>query len=554
MRLIKGTTLLGAGLISVLVGCGHREPVSGSSSAVLRRLTTEQYRNSIADVFGEDIHFGANFEPVPRTEGMQALGTVGISITPSGLERYDNVARVIAAQVVDEKHRTAAVPCRPKAAQDDTCARQFLSKVGRLLFRRPLKEDELKEVVAVAGDIGSKNDDFYEGLKYALSALLVAPQFVYRVERTEADPDTANASRLDAYSKATRLSFLLWNTTPDEELLAAAERGDVNDERKFKAQIDRLVASPRLTEGVRAFFTDMLGLDDMDAVAKDTIIYKKFSAQVNADAREQTLRTIVDHLLTRKEDYRELFTTRRTFLTRKLGMVYRVPVPARTWQEFEFPADDPRAGLLTQLSFLSVHSHPGRSSATLRGKAVRELVLCQPVPAPPNNVNFSVVQDTENPLYKTARGRLTAHRTDPVCAGCHKITDPIGLALENFDGLGEFRDAENGENIDASGEFDGKPFTTPAQLGKLISESSQAPACLVQKLYQYGTGSKAGADDKEWLEYMQETFRNGDYQVVELLRRLASSEGLYRVDTPPPADALANRSPPDALRTEEKRG
>src|SRR5208283_5220271 len=155
------------------------------------------------------------------------------------------------------------------------------------------------------------------------------------------------------------------------------------------------------------------------------------------------------------------------------------------WEAHEFPPGDPHVGLLTQLSFTELHSHPGRSSSTLRGKAVREIVLCQKVPDPPGNVNFTVVQDTKNPLYKTARERLTAHRTQPTCAGCHKLIDPIGLALENFDSLGTYRAAENDSAIDASGELDGVKFADSAGLGAAVRNHPATPACLVDRIFSY---------------------------------------------------------------------
>src|SRR5690606_13321324 len=220
-----------------------------------------------------------------------------------------------------------------------------------------------------------------------------------------------------------------------------------------------------------------------------------FNPKAAADAQEQTLKTIVQHLLTERGDYRALFTTRKTFLTQNLASIYRVPlvndVPngsPDTWQPYEFAENDPRAGIVMQASFVTLHSHPGRSSPTLRGKALRELLLCQKVPAPPAAVDFQIVQDTSNPVHKTARSRLEAHATVASCAGCHKIMDPIGLALENFDGGGEWRERENGVAIDTSGELDGKSFANGAELGKVVGENPAATACLVDRLSSYALG------------------------------------------------------------------
>jgi hypothetical protein len=326
------------------------------------------------------------------------------------------------------------------------------------------------------------------------------------------------------------MSFLLWNAPPDGDLLAAAERGDLHDPAKLAVQVDRLLASPRLESGARAYFADMLEFESFDALAKDSVIYPKFSLKVANDAREQTLRTITDFLVERRGDYRDLFSSRKTFVTRNLGMLYRVPVESRTgWEPHVFAEDDPRAGLLTQIGFLALHSHPGRSSATLRGKAIRELLLCEPVPMPPANVNFAIVQDTANPKYRTARERLTAHRTDAVCAGCHKIMDPIGLALENFDGAGQYRETENGAPIDASGELDGVAFKDAAGLGQAIHDNPATVACLVGDVYRYATGRAVQQDEAEYMTWLKARFAADRYRFPALLRRIALSDAFYRV-------------------------
>lgn len=298
-------------------------------------------------------------------------------------------------------------------------------------------------------------------------------------------------------------------------------------------QIDRMLASPRLKSGVRAFFTDMLGFDTLSALAKDPEVYPKFTPTLAVDAQEQTLRTITDHLVVRKGDYRELFTTRRTFLSPLLASIYRVPIGTRKgWESYEFPEGDEHTGIVTEVSFLALHSHPGRSSSTLRGKAVREIFLCQPVPAPPANVNFSIIQDTKNIDRRTARDRLTAHRTQPTCAGCHKIIDPIGLSLEHFDGLGAERQQENGAPIDASGQLDAVQFSGAIGLGQTLHDAPAAASCLVNRLYAYAAGHIAAKGEAEWIKYLQDQFKAGGYRLPDLMRAIALSDDFYRIQAP----------------------
>jgi hypothetical protein len=281
----------------------------------------------------------------------------------------------------------------------------------------------------------------------------------------------------------------------------------------------------------------MLGFESLPTLAKDTTIYPKFNLQVGAQAREQTLRTLVHHLLTLRGDYRDIFTVKQTYLTRTLAAIYKVPfaldVPngsPDTWRPYEFAADDPRAGILTHVSFVALHSHAGRSSPTLRGKALREVLLCQKVPPPPAGVDFQLANDTT--IHKTARARLTAHATLPACAGCHKITDPMGLALENFDGSGAYRETENGEPIDISGNLDSVAIRGAKQLGEALSKNSAAPVCLVQRLSSYALGRMPERGEASWVSDLKEAFAEEGYVVPELMRRIATSPEFVRAAAP----------------------
>jgi hypothetical protein len=527
-----------------------------SGPVAMRRLTQQEYKQIIADVFGPTVKLGGRFEPDLRDAGLLAVGASEVSVTASGFEQYDAMARTIATQVVDEQHRGSMIPCKPAdpIGPDDSCAKAFLARAGRLLYRHPLTEVELQAVVAGAAAAASKDKDFYSGLGLALASMLEAPQFLFRQEIAEPDPDHVGQSRLDAYSKATRLSFFLWDTVPDAQLLDAAEKGELNTESGTAKQVDRMMASPRLEAGVRAFFTDMLGFDTFETLAKDPTLYPKFGPRVAADMQEQTLRTLVDHLLVQKGDYRDSFTTRNTFLTPALASIYHVTIapPDGMWNTFvpyQYPADAEQAGILTQGSFVALHSHPGRSSPTIRGKALRQILLCQKVPDPPGNVNFRVVQDTSNPQYKTARERVTAHRTEPTCAGCHKLVDPIGLAMENFDTIGGYRATENGATIDSSGELDGAKFSDAIGLGKAVHDHPAVPACIVNRVYAYAVGHKATKTESGWLaSTVEKQFAADGYKFPALLRQVATSEAFYRV-TPPQTGAIDTPSVKFASQT-----
>ena len=522
-----------------LSACSLREPDPAGAPPDIRRLTEDQYRNIVADIFGSAIVVGGRFDTPVRTDGLLAVGARNATVTPGGLIQFDEMARSIAEQVMSEPKRRFLVPCQVvnDSDYDDACATQFIEKFGRLLFRRPLNDAELRTRIAIVRETTAALGSFTAALSSGLASLLVSPQFLFVTDVVEADPEQPGSYRLDGFSIASRLSFLLWNTAPDDALLRAAETGGLHTAAGLEQQVQRMMASPRLTTGVRAFFSDMLGFSEFDFLEKDSIIYPAFGVAAARDAKEQTLRTIADHIIEQDADYRDLFTTRKTFMTRTLGLVYRLQVqaPKGVWQPYEFPPDSPRIGIQGQLSFLALNSHPGRSSPTLRGVAIREMLLCQKVPVPPPDVDFSGFNDPDSP-NKTARQRLSAHSTDPVCAGCHRITDPIGLALENFDGAGQFRLAEAGVPIDSSGVLDGISFDDWSGVGPALRDNPAAAACLVNRLYAYASGATPAARDP-WIAYLGDHFARDGFRVKALLRRIATSRTYYAVMPPEAVDS-----------------
>jgi hypothetical protein len=529
---VIGACVLASALVPARGGAADAPaPASAEATSLprVRLLSQAQYFNTLGYVFGPDITVSAHFTPFRRTDGLVETGASVAGVTSGQIDEFQRTAIAIAGQVVGPQHRSFLVPCAPKSelAADRRCAALFIQPIGRLLYRRALTPDQENSLVDLAGRSADKLGSFHDGLAVALNAMLISPDFLFVIDRYEPDPEHPGVMRLDAYSYATRLSLLLWNSGPDDELIHSAETGELQTAAGRARQVDRLLASSRLESGVRAFFEDMLGFDDLASLSKDAHIYPVFSGVTLQDAREQTLRTIYDQLVTRKMDYRDLFTTRDTFISPALAALLQVPAPPG-WSAYTSPDGSPRVGLLTQISFLSGHAHPGRSSPTLRGKALRELLLCQKVPRPPPNVDFSIVENP-NSTMKTARERLTAHRANPVCAGCHKLTDPIGLALENFDGAGQYRETERGAPIDSSGSLDGREYTDAIGLGQALHDHPALPACLVQRVYSYATGSPVAANDKPVVQQLTKGFAENGYRLPELLRTIALSPGFSNV-------------------------
>jgi hypothetical protein len=498
----------------------------------VRRLTESQYRHTIADVFGPQVKIEARFEPEKREEGLLAIGSAKLSLTSAGFEQYFALASTISEQVLSDQQRDAVVPCRPAAASaaDDACARRFVVDYGERLFRRPLSESEIAARLATAAAGAAQVHDFYGGLKLALTSLLVAPDFLFRVETAEDDPEHPGQYRLDAYTKASRLSFLFWDTAPDAALLAAARSGALHTPSGLQEQLTRLVSSPRYEQGARAFFADVLQLDGFGNLVKDPAIYPKFNQAVADSAQEQTLRTTVELLVKQQRDYRDLFTSNQTYINRYLAAVYQVPfVSPNEWVPYTFADDSERSGILTQASFLSLFAHPGTSSPTRRGIKIHEIFMCEMTPDPPADVDFSKVKDSKE---GTVRGRLLDHMQNTGCTACHRRSDPPGLALEHFDGLGQLRTLENGMPIDVSAELNGKRFVGARGLAQFLREDPRVPACLVRDVFAYGVGRKTDERDEDFIAEQARVFAQSGYRVPDLMMRIAATPEFFKATLP----------------------
>ncbi len=519
-----------------------------------RRITESQYRHTITDLFGPAIEVKGRFEPELREGGLLAIGNAQLSLTTSGVERFFALGSSISNQVLGDEHRSDCVPCEPSntTQADDACARKFIERYGERLFRRPLTESETLARITVASAGAQQAGDFYAGLKLALTSLLAAPEFLFRIETAEPDPANPSQYRLDGYTKAARLSYFFWDSAPDQELLEAASSGDIHTKAGIEKQIARLTSSTRFEDGARSFFADMLQLDGFEGLAKDPTIYPKFNTSVAVSAREQTLKTVIDLLIRKRQDYRDLFTSNETFINRALASVYQVPyASADDWAPYTFAESSERSGILSQISFLALFSHPGSSSPTKRGVGMYEIFMAESTPDPPADVDFSSVQAT---TAGTSRSRLIEHMNNQGCAACHRRTDPPGLALEHFDGLGQLRTMENGARIDVSAELYGDTFEGAQGLGEYLRDDSRVPASLVQRIYEYGTGRKIDYQDEDYLFSETKAFAANGYRVPDLMIRTASSPQFFRVVVPKEVEPESSIPPATTASLQKEQG
>lgn len=501
------------------------------SEPVLRRLTTAQYVNAMRDLFGDEIVLPASLEPDAEVEGLFAVGASMSTISPLGVEQYEGAAFDIAEQVMEDEALVERWrPCTPLGPADADCAELALSTLGRFAWRRPLTAGEVETLSAIALAAAEIYDDFDDGLVFGYAALLQSPHFLYRVETGE-PTEAGEELRYTDWEMASRLSFLLWDSIPDAELLDAAEAGELVTDAGLQSQLERMLDQPTAENGLRNFFTEMLGLHELDDLSKDPNVFVHASDTLGPAAREETLLSIDALVWDDDGDLRELFTSRRTFVDRELAALYRVQAPAEEgFGEVWLPEDGGRAGLLGQASVLALHAHPVSTSVTRRGVFVRQSLLCQAIGSPPADIDAAIPEASED--LPTMRERVAVHLEDPVCAACHSITDPIGLGLENFDGMGGWRTTENDVTIDASGELDGRAFADAVELGQALAEHSALPACVVEKLYAYATGSLVTADDITLVNWHEEGFAESDFRMLAMVEDIALSPGFRTLRAP----------------------
>ena len=499
---------------------------------VIRRLTQAQYHNSIRSLLGPDVVLPSQLEPDAPVNDMIEIGSAVTALSSRGVEQYEKAAYSLAEQAMDlETVRASIVPCTPEATVDTACARQAIETLGPRVWRRPLTEEELTVLVDLATTAAEILEQFDDGLEYAIAALLQSPHFLYRTELGEPDPDRPGRYRYTNYEMATRLAYFLWNTTPDDALLEAAGRGELTDDVLLRSQVEDMLMSEQARDGIEAFFNDLYGLYRLDALDQDPTLFTHMSAEVGPSAAQETQRLLEALIFDENADIREVMTSRRAFLNRTLAAIYNVPAPDRDgFGETMLPEDGIRLGLLGQVSFLALNAHPVSTSATLRGMFVRETLLCQTIPPPPSGVDTSIPEPSgEAP---TLRDRVAEHLEVEYCATCHQLTDPIGLAFENFDALGRYRATDSGSVIDASGEFYEEPFAHGAEVSALIAERPEFTDCLVEQLHRYATGHEVTAGEEAAIDWLALSFDDTDFRVRSLLVEITTSPAFRQTTLP----------------------
>lgn len=494
-----------------------------------RRLTNAEYESSLQALTGGSSPLVAQLPPDDYAGEFSFNNHASVlRVSTAHAEAYALIAEKVAADVMaSPARREKVLGC--SLSKGAACLESFIKSFGRRAYRRPLGDEE----AAALGKLATAEKDPAVGASLALQAMLQSPHFLYRVELGVPSAERAGYHKLTGFELATRLSFLLLGRPPDDALLDLAASGGLDSaEGVATAARGLLSASPQQArESVRNFYSQWLSLQRLDTAQRTPERYPAWSPELRDAMREEVHRVFDYFIWEGERDFLGVLTARHTYVNPPLAAFYGMtpPNPAG-WGEVKLPEGGSRGGLLTLAGLLTVTADHEGVAPILRGKFVRMQLLCKPPPPVPDNVPTF----PEPVPGESDRDRLARHRSDPSCSGCHKLMDPIGFGLEQYDAIGAFRTQDSqGHTLTAEGSVEGmepSAFRGPAELAQRLRASPDTPACVVKQVFRWATGRYEQKADECTLESLTRAFVSSGNDLPTLLVSLVSSDAFRYAD------------------------
>jgi len=523
-----------------------------------RRLTLDEYDRSVRDLLGFDVGLISNDFPeeLATLQGYFARGDLRVS--DRLVVELERAAERLAAQAVNRAESySTIVRC---VSQDVACRDEFVRAFGLRTYRRPLSEVEVGRYQTLfdsAAELVASGDPFRDGVQLVVETMLQSPNFLYRVERGTGVSDEVG-ERIDGYEAASRLSFMLWGSTPDDSLLTAAGAGELSTPEGVAQHARRLVDDPQVSTRVNDYHSRWLQLSALSAGSKDSTLFPEYTAGLVGSMLEETRRFVEEATLVSGGSLTALLTAPYGFVDARLAALYGLEGTfGDELQRVDFGPDDPRGGLLTQAGFLAGHSSASdRTSPILRGVFVLRRLLCQDIPDPPPNAQSTEPPPSETPIV-TTRDFFEWKTGMSECRGCHFQINPAGFAFEDFDTIGRHRTEEAGERIDASGALELGQVTLEFEGGKefsaQIAELPEAQACYARNWLRYLWGRADTDDDLRTLSTIRNGLATSDYGIRELLLDVTESAAFLHISSgqtspalgPPPGGGATGRASND---------
>jgi hypothetical protein len=508
-------------------------PAFQPASGMLRRLTRSQFRNAVRDIFGVTVDVTKLDSDIGQ---FPAIGAAAVETSPRGVEQYQTaIEEAVDAVWSDMAKRGQFIGCTPGSATADACTRTFIETMGRRAWRRPLVAEEVDQLAGVASTAATELGSGVEGVRWATVAMFTSPSFLYRPELGTAD--ASGKLRFSGYEAAGRLSFLIWNSLPDKQLLDDAASGALSTAEGLRTAVNRLLDASNGAgrEAIGEFAQQYMELDRVLSQPKDSGLYPSYNAALQAGMVRDMRATWEGLAFDDKASALTLFSTPKVTVNAELAKLYGVDatgLTSTTFKTVSLPADSPRVGILSKAGFLSQFANQREGSPTLRGKFIREWLMCKQVPPPPEGVAL-VLPEVDPNSPTTKRQRLAAHRQSAACAGCHALMDPLGLPLENFDAVGNYRTTESGLTIDPSGEVNGMPVANSRAMGEAIAQSKPIAACMVRRFHAYAVGHEERDVDGSVINDLISSFETSGYQMRDLVLATVAHEAFSAVAAQP---------------------
>jgi hypothetical protein len=465
-----------------------------SGRVVLRRLNRSEYDATVRDLLGTaKAPAMTSFAADDVEDGFDTIGeSLVLSLVLA--EQLDKASGELVDELLarpgGDGWRTRILVCEPTPANAATCVPQILAAFMKSAFRRPVTTEEVQARAGLAAAVQQASGDPLRGLGAALKSVLLSPHFLYRVEL--GDPISPAATPLNDYELASRLSYFLWASMPDQSLFEAATAKQLSPAGpELDAQVERMLADPKAQGLLDGFVGQWLSTREAAQFVADETVFPTYDDALRTSMPQET-QLFFQALLAERQPLSALLLADFTFANARLTQQYGLPGGQTGFARVSLRGT-PRLGILTQESFLTVSSYPGRTSPVRRANWVLEHLLCDPPPAAPANV--PALTETLPPGL-TLRQTFELHRKDPACASCHRIMDPIGFALESFDAMGSYRTIDNGAAVDASGQLaDGTIVSSAADLARAIAADDDYPICVAKQLLTYAVGRSFGAPE-----------------------------------------------------------
>jgi hypothetical protein len=522
------------------------EPSLDPGPTLVRRLTNNEYDRTVRDLLGVPSSPAAGFPPEETTRGFRNQAAA-LQVAPLHVERYLESAEILgraAAQRMD-----TLLPCEPGAERDDAlaCGDAFIRDFGPRAWRRPLSDSEiagLNALFTLPYEVpdGFEGPAFEAGFTLVVETMLQSPYFLYRIEIGEpAEAAMVEASgveglhRLTGYEVASRLSYLLWQSMPDDVLFEAAADGTLDTPEGVLAEAKRMLEDPRAGDGLMEFFRQWLEFDRITSVEKDPRLFPNFDRSLLVSMRDELEWLLADHVFVEGRDFRDVFSTRRARVDAALARIYGVDLFAPDEDGYAEVKLDPRqrAGILTRAALLAVKARPHESDPIHRGLFVRQRMLCDVLPPPPPGL--AIVPPDPDPDL-TTRERFAAHSDVDGCRSCHALIDPPGFAFEHYDAIGAWRETENGRPIDASGELvsamDLGRFTDAVDLSEQMRQSDQVQRCITMQFFRFAMGRAESEADGCRLTRLHAEYVDDGHRFLTLVEALVGDPafGFRRMD------------------------